>query len=125
MTFFLFCQEKASKQTKVLHMKRLNQTESPIFVILCVLCFQRQSFFTFIQHFIHIVSLGRRHQTQVTSVVSVPPSGHTYVYKKSENPIVTLFGKGVRYVITCARHSRDILRDIKENDSVFYVEISP
>ena len=24
--------------------KRLNQTESPIFVILCVLCFQRQSF---------------------------------------------------------------------------------
>ena len=25
----------------------LNQTESPIFVILCVLCFQRQSFFTF------------------------------------------------------------------------------
>ena len=25
-----------------------NQTESPIFVILCVLCFQRQSFFTFI-----------------------------------------------------------------------------
>ena len=28
-------------------MKRLNQTESPIFVILCVLCFQRQSFLTF------------------------------------------------------------------------------
>ena len=27
----------------ILHMKRLNQTESPIFVILCVLCFQRQS----------------------------------------------------------------------------------
>ena len=26
-------------------MKRLNQTESPIFVILCFLCFQRQSFF--------------------------------------------------------------------------------
>ena len=25
-------------------MKRLNQTESPIFVILCVLCLQRQSF---------------------------------------------------------------------------------
>ena len=32
----------------VLHMKRLNQTEPPIFVILCVLCFQRQSFLTFI-----------------------------------------------------------------------------
>ena len=29
-------------------MKRLSQTESPIFVILCVLCFQRQSCFTFI-----------------------------------------------------------------------------
>ena len=27
---------------------RLNQTESPIFVILCVLCFQRQSYLTFI-----------------------------------------------------------------------------
>ena len=34
-------------QTTVLHMKRLNQTESPIFVILCVLCFQRQSYLTF------------------------------------------------------------------------------
>ena len=32
--------------TTVLHMKRLNQTESPIFVILCVLCFQRQSVLT-------------------------------------------------------------------------------
>ena len=31
-------------------MKRLNQTESPVFVILCFLCFQRQSFFTFIKH---------------------------------------------------------------------------
>ena len=29
-------------------MKRLNQTEPPIFVIMCVLCFQRQSFLTFI-----------------------------------------------------------------------------
>ena len=28
-----------------MYMKRLNQTESPIFMILCVLCFQRQSFF--------------------------------------------------------------------------------
>ena len=34
----------AASQTTVLHMKRLNQTESPIFVNLCVLCFQRQSF---------------------------------------------------------------------------------
>ena len=34
----------AASQTTVSHMKRLNQTESPIFVILCVLCFQRQSF---------------------------------------------------------------------------------
>ena len=31
----------------MLHMKRLNQTESPIFLILCVLCFQRQSFLYF------------------------------------------------------------------------------
>ena len=35
-------------KTTVLRMKRLVQTESPIFVILCVLCFQMQSFFTFI-----------------------------------------------------------------------------
>ena len=38
----------AASQTTVLHMKKLNQTESPIFVILCVLCFQRQSFLTLI-----------------------------------------------------------------------------
>ena len=38
----------AALQTTVLHMKRLSKTESPIFVLLCVLCFQRQSFFTFI-----------------------------------------------------------------------------
>ena len=39
----------AASQTTVLHMKRLNQTESPIFVIfLCVLCFQRQSIWVFI-----------------------------------------------------------------------------
>ena len=38
----------ADVQTTVLHMKRLNETESPIFVILCVLCFQRQSFLTLI-----------------------------------------------------------------------------
>ena len=44
----------AASQTTVLHMKRLNQTESPIFVILCVLCFQRQSFLTFIS-FIDLV----------------------------------------------------------------------
>ena len=37
-----------STQTTVLHMKRLNQIESPIFMILCVLCFQRISFLTFI-----------------------------------------------------------------------------
>ena len=38
----------ATSQITVLHMKRLDQTESPIFVILYVLCFQRQSFLTFI-----------------------------------------------------------------------------
>ena len=40
----------AASQTRVAYeeTKRLSQTESPIFVILCVLCFQRQSFLTFI-----------------------------------------------------------------------------
>ena len=38
----------AASQTTVLHMKRLNQTVSPIFVILCVLCFKTQSFFSLI-----------------------------------------------------------------------------
>ena len=38
----------AASQTTVLHRKRLNQTESPIFVILCILGLQRQSFLTFI-----------------------------------------------------------------------------
>ena len=36
------------RKTTVLHMKRISQTESLMFVILCVLCLQRQSFFTFI-----------------------------------------------------------------------------
>ena len=40
----------AASQTTALHMKRLNQAESPIFVILCVLCFQWQSFLIFILH---------------------------------------------------------------------------
>ena len=40
----------AASQTTVLHMKGLSKTESPIFMILCVLCFQSQSFFTFILH---------------------------------------------------------------------------
>ena len=39
----------AASQTTVLHMKRLNKTGSPIFVVfVCVLCFQRQSVLTFI-----------------------------------------------------------------------------
>ena len=38
----------AASQTTVLLMKRLNQTESPIVMIFCVLCFQRQSILTFI-----------------------------------------------------------------------------
>ena len=44
-------------QTTVLHMKRLSQTESPIFVILCVLCFQMQSFFTSIFYVCQCMSL--------------------------------------------------------------------
>ena len=38
----------AVSQTTVLHMKRLSQTESPIFVVLCALGFQRQPFLIFI-----------------------------------------------------------------------------
>ena len=48
-------------QTTVLHMKRLNQTESPIFVILYVLCFQRQSFFYFYcNFFIENINTGEK-----------------------------------------------------------------
>ena len=42
------CQILWDLQCCIWSMKRLNQTESPVFVILCVLCFQRQSFLTFI-----------------------------------------------------------------------------
>ena len=38
----------AASQTTALPMKRFNQTESPILVILCVLCSQRQSVSAFI-----------------------------------------------------------------------------
>ena len=38
----------AASQTTVLHMKGLNQIKSLLFVVLCDLCFQRQSFVTFI-----------------------------------------------------------------------------
>ena len=37
----------AASGTTVLHMKRLNQTESPIFVILCVLFFPKAILFYF------------------------------------------------------------------------------
>ena len=37
----------AASQTTVLHMKRLNQTESPIFVILCVYLFPKAILFDF------------------------------------------------------------------------------
>ena len=41
---FLFFAKTIGSQTTVLHMKRLNQTESPIFMILCVLCFKGNLF---------------------------------------------------------------------------------
>ena len=44
----------AASQTTVLPTKRHSQTESQIFVILCALCFQRQSFF----YFYSTLSLG-------------------------------------------------------------------
>ena len=34
----------AASQTKVVYMKRFNKTEFPIFILLCVLCFQSQPF---------------------------------------------------------------------------------
>ena len=34
----------ATSQTSLLHMKRFNKTECPGFVLLCILCFQRQPF---------------------------------------------------------------------------------
>ena len=33
-----------ASRTTLLHIKRLNKTESPIFFLLCVLCLQRQPF---------------------------------------------------------------------------------
>ena len=45
----------AASKTTMLHMKTLNQTESPIFVILCVLCSQKRSL-TFIINKILCVS---------------------------------------------------------------------
>ena len=56
VTAGIFDQSMVS-QTTVLHMKRLNQTESPIFVILCVLCFQRLFFLTLILILHALVSL--------------------------------------------------------------------
>ena len=44
--------------TTLFQMKRLNQTESPIFVILCDFCFQRQSFLTFINRFKRAMKLS-------------------------------------------------------------------
>ena len=47
LTFIYFLNDVLLQSLRLhptLHMKRRNQTESPFFVILCVLCFQRQSF---------------------------------------------------------------------------------
>ena len=59
-------------QTTVLHMKRLNQTESPIFLILCVLCFQRQSiFFTFITEFMSDVCYNTKQADEYCCTILV------------------------------------------------------
>ena len=62
----------AASQTTVLHMKRLNQTESPIFMILCVLCFQRHSFFTlFYSTVAGVVPCGGRKKSPCTDIIIV------------------------------------------------------
>ena len=47
-----------SSQTILLHMKRFNKTEFPIFILLCVLCFLRQSFRFFILLHCYLVLLN-------------------------------------------------------------------
>ena len=42
-------------QHTLLHMKRLNKTESSIFVISCVLCFQRQPVGSLLYYYLYIV----------------------------------------------------------------------
>ena len=48
----------AALKTAKLYMKRLNKTESPIFVLLCVLCIQRQPFRFVILHNLQHFSYG-------------------------------------------------------------------
>ena len=63
----------AASHITVLHMKRLNKSESPIFVTLCVLCFQRQSFrFLFYVTVFTVLVLCR-----VAAVKSLPVHHHS------------------------------------------------
>ena len=49
-----------ASQTTVLYMKRLNKTESPIFVLACVLCFQRQPLIFFLFYFTAVAGVKCR-----------------------------------------------------------------
>ena len=60
-------------------MKRLNQTESPIFVILCVLCFERQSCFTFISILYRSAKSTDRPFKCMTGYGSIECLGHNIV----------------------------------------------
>ena len=44
ISVFHLCFSIAVSQTTLLHMKRLNKTEPPIFVLMCILRFQSQHF---------------------------------------------------------------------------------
>ena len=48
----------------LLHMNILNKTESPMFVLLCVLCFQRQPF----KYFIILKSWGHKNEKDTKKV---------------------------------------------------------
>ena len=52
------CVSYAALQITLLHMKSLTETETPIFVLLCVQCFQGQPFFFFFLDVI-VESLGQ------------------------------------------------------------------
>ena len=68
-------QAYVASQTTVLHMKRFNHTESPIFVILCVLCFQ--ILFDFYWH----LSVSLICQSLPVKQVHVPGSDYTSMHR--------------------------------------------
>ena len=77
-------------------MKRPSQTESPIFVILCVLCFQRQSLLTFISYVAFFLSLFVPNPISPSVVASgrlcfviVPFPEYLHLYDELDDPSQT------------------------------------